>query len=107
MKLVIEKGKYKVEVPLDKKKLKSIVEVPIRSLRNRDRLPKIDRFQAKSAAAPKEPKSYKEAMTSPEADEWIQAMKDEMASMEENETWLLVKKPEGARVLDSKWVYKI
>ncbi|KAJ9534717.1 hypothetical protein QJQ45_013086 [Haematococcus lacustris] len=48
-----------------------------------------------------------EALSGPQADMWLQAMHAELASLHENQTWCLVDKPAGARVLPTKWVLKI
>ncbi|KAJ9519136.1 hypothetical protein QJQ45_007693 [Haematococcus lacustris] len=48
-----------------------------------------------------------EALSGPQADMWLQAMHAELASLHENQTWCLVDKPDGARVLPTKWVLKI
>ena len=39
--------------------------------------------------------------------EWIQAMDQELAALEQNGTWLLISLPPGKKALNSKWVYKI
>lgn len=54
-----------------------------------------------------EPTSYKEALSSPDKDKWLDAMLSEISSLNENETWELVKLPKGRKALPSKWVYKI
>ena len=56
---------------------------------------------------PNEPKSIKEAISSPEKSQWEKAMKTEMQSLRENEVWDLVKLPKGRKAIGSKWVYKI
>ena len=53
------------------------------------------------------PKTYEEAIDSPEAAEWTKAMWAEFGSLEENKTWKLVKRPEGTKTLKGRWVYKI
>ena len=37
---------------------------------------------------------------------WLEAMKDEMKSMNANEVWDLVEIPKGAKTVGCKWVYK-
>jgi hypothetical protein len=54
-----------------------------------------------------EPGSYEEAMASDDRDKWLEAMKDELRSIEANETWDLVDLPEGRTAVGSKWVLKI
>ena len=41
-----------------------------------------------------EPKNYKEAMGSKDKKQWAQAMKEEMESLDKNDVWVLVDKPE-------------
>ena len=44
---------------------------------------------------------------SPNSEKWIQTMKSEMQSMDDNQVWNLVDQPEGAKVIGCKWVHKI
>ncbi|KAL0322195.1 UNVERIFIED_CONTAM: Copia protein [Sesamum calycinum] len=53
-----------------------------------------------------EPTTYGEAMTSPNANEWITAMKEEMSSMAKNNVWELVDLPTGRKTIGNKWVLK-
>ena len=55
--------------------------------------------------AEKVPLDYDEAMRSEEKDLWRQAMHDEINSLHENETWVLVKRPENQKVINSRWVF--
>lgn len=67
-----------------------------------------ERFQACTAKEiVQEPRSYSEAMSLPEKDEWFKAMQDEVDSINDNETWELVQLPPGRKAVDCKWVYKI
>ena len=54
-----------------------------------------------------EPASFMEAKSSSEKLEWDKAMEKEYKSLMDNKTWELVKLPEGKKVVDSKWIYKI
>ncbi len=54
----------------------------------------------------KDPETYKEAINSPNATEWIDAMHAEINSLNENQTWILVPKPRDRKIISSKWVYK-
>ncbi len=62
---------------------------------------------AVNAGAVPEPATYKEAMNSPQADEWLAAMSEEMESLLANRTWTTEPVPPGARVIPVKWVYKV
>ena len=53
-----------------------------------------------------EPKSYKEAVSSKNRKLWLDAMKEEMHSLEKNQTWTLVNKPANQKIVGCKWVYK-
>lgn len=54
-----------------------------------------------------EPKNYNEALESVESSKWKEAMDDEFRSLVKNQTWQLMKLPEGRKVIDNKWVFKI
>ena len=45
-----------------------------------------------------EPKSYKEAITCLDKGKWCAAMEDEKESLNKNNTWILVDKPENQKV---------
>jgi len=53
-----------------------------------------------------EPKSYKNAIQSKEASEWLIAMNEEMQSLKKNQTWELVPLPKGVKPVGCKWVFK-
>ncbi|KAL0431935.1 UNVERIFIED_CONTAM: Retrovirus-related Pol polyprotein from transposon TNT 1-94 [Sesamum radiatum] len=54
-----------------------------------------------------EPTSYDEALKTPESNLWIKAMKEEIKSLHDNKTWVLVPKPKNASRVDCKWIFKI
>jgi hypothetical protein len=51
------------------------------------------------------PKTYREAMSSPDRDKWMGAMKKELSALEKNDTWDLVPKPKNFPVIDVRWVF--
>ncbi len=53
-----------------------------------------------------EPSSWTEAIHSPEADKWRKAAEEEYQSLQENQTWNLMKLPVGRQAVTSKWVFK-
>ncbi|XP_074377072.1 uncharacterized protein LOC141718593 [Apium graveolens] len=53
---------------------------------------------------PTEPSSYKEAIKYPE---WQKAISAEIAALEANRTWSLVKLPPGKKPISCKWVFKV
>ncbi|GJT50518.1 retrotransposon protein, putative, ty1-copia subclass [Tanacetum coccineum] len=52
------------------------------------------------------PANYKEAMASPEADRWKEAMKSEIQSMYDNKVWNLVDTTPGLNMVGCKWIFK-
>ncbi|KAK8600808.1 hypothetical protein V6N12_050656 [Hibiscus sabdariffa] len=53
-----------------------------------------------------EPKTYQEAVSSPDSEKWLEAMRSEMDSMSDNQVWTLVEPPEGIKPIGCKWVFK-
>ncbi|KAK8590170.1 hypothetical protein V6N12_024552 [Hibiscus sabdariffa] len=53
-----------------------------------------------------EPKTYQEAVSSPDSEKWLEAMRSEMDSMSNNQVWTLVEQPEGIKPIGCKWVFK-
>ncbi|KAJ9517240.1 hypothetical protein QJQ45_009139 [Haematococcus lacustris] len=60
-----------------------------------------------AANQPAEPRSFSEAMSRPDAEEWGRAMDAEMASQHANQTWVLVSRQPGMSVLPGRWVLKV
>ncbi|XP_057249888.1 uncharacterized mitochondrial protein AtMg00820-like [Beta vulgaris subsp. vulgaris] len=54
-----------------------------------------------------EPTTYKQALTSPDSEKWLEAMKSELDSMSENKVWTLVDLPGGVNPIGCKWVFKL
>jgi len=54
-----------------------------------------------------EPSTYREAVSSPQAASWVQAMTEEMESLHKNDTWDLVFPPKGRKIVGCKWVFKL
>ena len=55
----------------------------------------------------KDPVSFSQAIESTKSDKWINAMKDELKSMEQNKVWDLVELLESCKRVGCKWVFKI
>lgn len=53
-----------------------------------------------------EPRSFREAVSSPQCNEWKSAMNEEIMSHHENGTWELTKLPLHRKAIGSKWIYK-
>ena len=50
--------------------------------------------------------TYKDAVTCPQSSMWVNAMQDEIASMDHNGVWELVELPTSCKPIGCKWVYK-
>ena len=50
--------------------------------------------------------TYAEAMMSPDSEAWLEAMRSELKSMDENQVWDLVDPPPGITAIGCKWVFK-
>ena len=55
---------------------------------------------------PVEPENFSEALTSPEKDEWRNAMNKELLSLKTNDVFDLVKLPENKKAIGCRWVFK-
>lgn len=55
----------------------------------------------------KEPQSYEEALTLPDAGKWKEAINEEMKSLLQNRTWHLVDLSKNRRAIGNRWVFKI
>jgi hypothetical protein len=64
-------------------------------------------LKAKGTSNAPEPKSFRQAMSGPDADKWYEAAAVEMQVHLDNGTWELVKLPAGRKAIGSKWVFKI
>jgi len=56
---------------------------------------------------PHTPNSYKDTISSPDADKWQEAMREEYEAIKANGTYELVPLPPGKKVIDTCWVYKM
>ena len=54
-----------------------------------------------------EPQTIQQAIFSPKAKEWFEAMKEEMNSMESKRVWDLVDLPPSRKTIRNKWVLNI
>ena len=54
-----------------------------------------------------DPTSFEEAMSSDHSSKWLEAIEDEMKSMNANKVQDLEIISKGAKTVDCKWVYKI
>jgi hypothetical protein len=55
---------------------------------------------------PMEPCSYQEAISCPDAKQWIQAIQEEHESLVRNKTWTICQLPFGRKAIEGKWILK-
>ena len=53
-----------------------------------------------------DPVSFRQAMESVNSEKWLNAMKEELKSMDDNKVWDLVELPKGSKRVGCKWVFK-
>ncbi|UYV70787.1 hypothetical protein LAZ67_8000616 [Cordylochernes scorpioides] len=93
----------------DIEKIESNVQTSdIYNLRDRSNISKPQRYidAEINIAEGLEPKTYKEAMDSPNAQFWKEAMNEEMNSLTENDVHECTTLPPGQKPIDCKWVLK-
>src|SRR6218665_3981063 len=61
----------------------------------------------KATTLEREPRSYKEAVSGKQTEQWRIAMDEEIESRKQNGTWILTELTENKTVIGSKWVYKV
>ena len=66
----------------------------------------VDHLAYRATQVP-EPKTMEEALSSDAADEWKAAADSEYSSLQENQTWELVKLPPNREAVPCKWVFKV
>lgn len=54
-----------------------------------------------------EPVNFNQAINSDEADQWSQALLEEMSSLNQNQVWELVQPLKDKSIIKNRWVYKI
>jgi hypothetical protein len=69
--------------------------------------PRLDDGYEIALSAVEAPQLYEEAMNSPEATQWKEAVHAEIRSHIHNHTWDIVRWPPGVKVIGHKWVFAI
>uniref|UniRef100_A0AAV1T191 Integrase catalytic domain-containing protein n=1 Tax=Peronospora matthiolae TaxID=2874970 RepID=A0AAV1T191_9STRA len=59
-----------------------------------------------NTAFERDPISYSEAMRGGKRDGWMKAIREEVAALQSNDVWTIVKRAPGTHALPTKWVYK-
>lgn len=103
-----EEGQEVGEVEITKRNSIEENETNKYNLRNRDNLKKPMKYTDFAMfAIHGEPQTFSQAIASPEADKWKNAMQEELTALAVNKTWKLVDLPEGKKPIDNRWVFKI
>ena len=63
--------------------------------------------QASESADADEPRTYQRATDSPQREQWLAAMRNELSSLLKAKTWRYVQKPAAANLVGCKWIFKI
>ena len=53
-----------------------------------------------------DPVSFSQAIESIDSSKWIDAIEDELKSMDKNQVWDLIELPKDCKKVGSKWVFK-
>jgi len=96
--LVIQIGELETSIPTTGN---TTVILP-RKLRERSKINFPTKHQANHAMLIKERKTYSEAISSEEKSFWIQAMNEEVKSLKEKRTFVIVSKPPATKILDAR-----
>ena len=54
-----------------------------------------------------EPASLEEALSGEQREQWLDAVQEELKSLEEHQTWKVCNLPEGRKAIGCKWVFRI
>ena len=102
--------KRKLEIPVTAEADEQLEEArryPKRERRGPTLLYVVPTAGVAKVSTPEEPRTLKEALESPQAEFWKQAMDEELMSHFENETWVLEEVPPGVKALPCMWIFKI
>lgn len=80
------------------------IEIPLR--RSQRILERNEQLVANSSIL-FEPQTFKQAINCSEKGKWEEAMKEELDSIEKNNTWSLVDLPKDRKAIGCKWVFKV
>jgi hypothetical protein len=69
--------------------------------------PDLESEEFAGISAGTDPRTYKQAMNSPDMLHWKKAMLEEINALLQNGTWEIVRLPEGEKAIGSGWVFKI
>lgn len=91
----------------DNKEVQELRKIPSRVLRDRKKLKPPSRLAEMCLTEVDEPRDYSEANISPDKLIWQKAMEEELDSLKENTTWILVELPPDRKPISNRWVYRI
>lgn len=79
---------------------------PQRNLRDRSKLKKPQIYEANFIEFI-EPLTYEDAISGPDADKWKEAIEEELAAHDKNQTWRMEPLPQNRTTVKCKWVFKV
>ncbi|KAK9759244.1 Reverse transcriptase (RNA-dependent DNA polymerase) [Popillia japonica] len=53
------------------------------------------------------PQTLEECQMRPDSNHWKEAIESEMESLIKNDTWTLVRRPENAKIISCRWLFKV
>ncbi|GJW31930.1 retrotransposon protein, putative, ty1-copia subclass [Tanacetum coccineum] len=87
--------------------LKTLAKHPNEEEIDPDRLSFNIKVEEHSLGDLNKPANYKVALLDPEFEKWLVAMNEEMQFMNDNKVWKLIVLQPNAKVVKSKWIYKV
>ncbi|KAL0322288.1 UNVERIFIED_CONTAM: Retrovirus-related Pol polyprotein from transposon TNT 1-94 [Sesamum calycinum] len=110
MRLLMNFGKDRKEEESSKKELVKLQMVIIKEMKNLDAARGLKELKLLAGfftyLLENEPRTINEALSSPEAPFWKEAINNEIESIMQNHTWELVDLPSGSKPLGCKWILK-
>lgn len=78
-------------------------------LRPRDKRVNYNTEQAKAASSiiDDEPTNFKQILKRADSNKWLEAMNEELESLDKNQVWDLVDRPKGINIVTNRWVLRI
>ena len=96
-----------LELPSDDETLSDTPVQPAPRRSERERRPPVYYGEWANVSNYQEPQTFRQALESPDKLHWMDAMKNEIESIHDNDVWDLVELPKDRKAVGSKWVFKV
>ncbi|XP_033225937.1 uncharacterized protein LOC117178621 [Belonocnema kinseyi] len=73
----------------------------------KDKLDSVIHFKQRGIANRIATVLFYEIKSNPDRERWEQAVKDELTSLRDNKTWILVDRPKDRNIVDCKWIFTV